>query len=182
MFRTNTVVKVDKAHAEVLYGLVCGQKPTNVLELGLGAGESTDAILRALQQNEQPYQYTLVDNWADHGHRMPDGVMELYGSKVSIVTANEKDFVFQCRDTYDFIFSDADHQHANEWFEYVYDHLLRPEGILLYHDINLLEPFLPNLLEIYYTCIQKKYHFKLFNRNSIPGERCHRGLLAIFKH
>jgi len=55
-------VKVDKAHAETIKGLIYGQKPTKVLELGLGGGESTEAILHALTYNNQYYEYTLVDN------------------------------------------------------------------------------------------------------------------------
>lgn len=35
-FTKNDAVKVDKAHALTLAGLVYGQKPRDVLELGLG--------------------------------------------------------------------------------------------------------------------------------------------------
>lgn len=181
-FKNNYNVKVDKAHALTISGIVYSQKPTKVLELGLGGGESTDSILEALQFNKTPFSYTLVDNWVDYNYQMPDGVIENYGKSINIVTSDEKQFIFSTKDTYDFIFSDADHYHTNEWFDYVYDNLLEKEGILIYHDINLIENCLPNLLEIYYKCIQKGYHHKLFNKNSLPHERCHRGLLVIFKH
>lgn len=175
-------VKVDKAHAQTIAGLVYSQKPIRVLELGLGGGESTDAILEALRQNQQPFDYTLVDNWVDYDYKMPEGVLERYGNHIEIVTSDEKAFVFSTQKTYDFIFSDADHYRTNEWFDYVYDKLLEPEGILIYHDINFFENCLLNLREIFYTCQRRGLHYKLFNRNSIPGERCHRGLLVIFKH
>jgi len=182
MFRKNDAVKVDTAHAITISGLVYGQKPQKVLELGLGGGESTEAILAALKFNEQPFHYTLVDNWVDYNYTMPEGVMEAYGQDINVVTSDEKQFIYSTRETYDFIFSDADHYHTNEWFDYVYDNLLEKEGILLYHDINFFENCLLNLREIFYTCQKRGLHYKLFNRNSLPHERCHRGLLAIFKH
>lgn len=181
-FKNNHNVKVDKAHALTIAGLVYSQKPQTVLEFGLGGGESTDAILEALRYNQSPFSYTLVDNWVDYNYNIPHGVAERYGSDIEIVTSDERDFVFSTTKKYDFIFSDADHYHTNEWFDYVYEHLLNDEGILIYHDINLIENCLPNLLEIYYKCIARNIHHKLFNRNSIYGERCHRGLLVIFKH
>jgi len=181
MFRQNDLVKVDTAHGHVLHGLVCGQKPRKVLELGLGGGESTEFILSALEFNQQECAYTLVDNWVDYDYKIPDGVMERYGNRINVVTSDEKTFVYNCKETYNFIFSDADHYHTNEWFDYVYDNLLEKDGILVYHDINLFENCLPNLLEIYETCKKRGLSHKLFNKNSLPGERCHRGLLAIFK-
>jgi predicted O-methyltransferase YrrM len=181
MFRNNDAVKVDKAHAETIKGLIYGQKPTKVLELGLGGGESTEAILEGLAYNKQKYEYTLVDNWVDYGYKMPEGVMEMYSDRINVVTSDEKEFVFSTKDKYDFIFSDADHYRTNLWFEYVYDNLLEKDGILIYHDINFFEECLLNLREIYYTCVKRNLKFKLFNRNSLPDERCHRGLLVIFK-
>jgi predicted O-methyltransferase YrrM len=182
MFRNNHAVKVDLAHALTIKGLIYGQKPTRVLELGLGGGESTDAILEALKFNQQQFEYTLVDNWVDYDYKMPEGVLENYGESINVVTSNEKDFVYSTKKTYDFIFSDADHYHTNEWFEYVYYNLLEKDGILIYHDINLFENCLPNLLEIYHKCKKLGLPHKLFNKNSLPNERCHRGLLVIFKN
>ena len=181
-FRENDPVKVDKAHALTISGFVYSQKPQRVLELGLGGGESTEAILQALKYNQQPFHYTLVDNWVDYEFKIPEGVQEMYGKDIEIVTSDEKAFIYSTKKTYDFIFSDADHYHTNEWFDYVYDNLLEKEGILIYHDINFFEECLLNLREIFYTCQRRGLHYKLFNKNSLPGERCHRGLLVIFKH
>jgi len=181
MFKQNEYVKVDKAHAEVIKGLVYGQKPKTILEMGLGGGESTDAILEALKYNGQPYNYILVDNWEDHNYTMPEGVMELYSTKVNIVTSSEASFVMSTKERFDFIMSDADHTHAQLWFDYVYDTLLNPDGILIYHDINLFEDTFENLRVILYRCNQRRIKYKLFNKNTVIGERCHRGLLVIFK-
>lgn len=181
MFKNNFIVKVDKAHSDTIKGLVYGQKPQRILELGLGGGESTDAILEALAYNNQTYEYTLVDNWLDFDFKIPYGVMELYSNRLTIVTSDEKEFVFSTKKTYDFIFSDADHNHTNEWFEHVYDNLLEKDGILMYHDVNFFENVFVNLREIYHTCEKRNLKFKLFNKNSLPHERCHRGLLVIFK-
>jgi len=105
----------------------------------------------------------------------------MYADRVKIVTSDEKEFIFSTKNTYDFIFSDADHYRTEQWFEYVYDNLLEKDGILIYHDINFFENCLLNLREIYYICEKRNLKFKLFNKNSLPDERCHRGLLVIFK-
>jgi hypothetical protein len=73
-------------------------------------------------------------------------------NKINIITSDEKDFIFSTQEKYDFIMSDADHHHTNEWFQYVYDNLLLSVGILIYHDVNLfpeIDGSFPNLLEIY---------------------------------
>jgi predicted O-methyltransferase YrrM len=187
-------VKIDVAHAHLITGLVKANKPKTVLEFGIGGGESTDAILEGLEYNQQAYKYTLVDNWYDwmpnNIKGLPDavgecpaGVIEKYGSRIEIVTSPEQKYVFDCDKEFDFIMSDGDHHQADQWFEYVYVNLLNPGGILIYHDINVFnEPnSFPNLINIYTRCQEYGISHQLFNRNSLPTERCQRGLLAIFK-
>jgi predicted O-methyltransferase YrrM len=181
-FGTNEGVKIDVCHAALVMALVSCRKPKTILELGVGGGRSTEAILSGLAYNTQPYEYTLVDNWLDFGGTMPPEVEKKYGKALKIVTADEKDFVFSNPGQYDFIMSDADHNHTNEWFDHVYENLLNTNGILIYHDINLVEDAWPNLRQILLTCIEKKYTHYLFNKSSRPEERCHRGLLVIFKN
>jgi len=186
-------VKIDVAHAHLITGLVKANKPTTVLEFGIGGGESTDAILEGLEYNQQAYKYTLVDNWHDW---MPDimkrvagavgecpaGVIEKYGTRIEIVTSTEQQYVFSCDKTFDFIMSDGDHHNADQWFEYVYENLLNPGGILIYHDVNLFDDdAFKNLITIYTRCQEYGISHQLFNRNSLPEERCQRGLLVIFK-
>jgi predicted O-methyltransferase YrrM len=185
MFGNNENVKIDVCHAHLVAGLVASHKPDKVLELGVGGGRATDNILEAIAYNGNNPSYTLVDNWIDFGRAMPIEVKERYGEKINIVTSDEKDFVFSTKDKYDFILSDADHHHTNEWFRYVYDNLLLPNGILIYHDVNLfpeIDGSFPNLLEILEECKNSNLHHVLFNKSTLPNERCHRGLLVIFKH
>ena len=174
-------VKIDKAHSDLIYGLVVAAKPRSILEFGLGGGESTDSILRAVEFNQNSPTYTLVDNWVDFGGKIPVVVLKRYLNRVNLITAEEKDFVFSTAEKYDFIFSDADHNHTHEWFDHVYDNLLEPDGTLIYHDVDFFETELPNLRQIYFRSAERKLTFHLFNKSSRPEERCSRGLLVIFK-
>lgn len=182
-FGTDENVKIDLAHANLLTALVQTQKPQSVLEIGLGGGQSADAILAGLKYNQQEYTYTLVDNWFDWNGQQPAGVAERYEPQgVKIIVSDERDFVFATDQTFDFIMSDGDHMRAEQWFEYVYSELLNPGGILIYHDINLFDSdAFQNLTVIYEKCQEYKLRYNLFNRNSLPTERCQRGLLVIFK-
>lgn len=179
-FGQDDTIKIDRAHADLLTGLIKAGKPKTVLELGIGGGQATDAILEGLVYNQQPYDYTLVDNWLDFGGVMPPIVAETYGDRVTIVTSGEREFVFSCKEKFDFIMSDADHHHTQEWFEYVYSELLNDDGILIYHDVTLVDQF-PNLIQILHRCQEFNLRHKLFNKDSLPGEMCFRGLLVIFK-
>jgi len=182
-FGTVELVKIDVAHAELLRGLIMSHKPKTILELGVGGGQGTDAMLSGLEYNEQAYDYTLVDNWLDFDYVQPPEVAERYGSRINIVTSGEQEFVFSCNKKFDFIMSDADHHRTDQWFEYVYQNLLNPNGILVYHDVNLVDAdAFHNLAGIYHRCRNDKIPHMLFNRNTKGGERCQRGLLVIFKH
>jgi predicted O-methyltransferase YrrM len=174
-------IKIDIAHANLLTSLICCNKPKSILELGLGGGRSADAIMKGIQYNQNNPTYTLVDNWLDYNYVQPQNFVNTFGGKINIITSDEKSFVYSCTEKYDFILSDADHQHTNEWFEYVFDNLLNNDGILIYHDVSFLPGHYQNLLEIYYKCIERNIKFKLFNKNSLPNEKCERGLMVIFK-
>lgn len=179
---SHPLVKIDIAHANLLAGLVQSNKPKTILEIGLGGGQATDAILGALDYNQQTFEYILVDNWLDWGGIRPPGVNEKYSDRITIIDKDEKDFVVGTDKTFDFIMSDGDHHNADKWFEYVLTNLVNPDGILIYHDINLFDDdAFKNLNEIYTKC--KKYGIRhhLFNKNSRNDERCQRGLLVIFK-
>ncbi len=172
-------VSIDQAHAALLFGLVCSFKPKRILEFGIGAGTSADAILRGIELNRNSPHYMLVDNWQD------DGSWEIGKShmpNITIVSANEKDFVKHSagETNFDFIFSDADHHHTHEWFTEVYDQLLDSPGILIYHDAT--NPDFPNFAAIGEQIAARNLPHVIFNQNSRPGERCDRGLLVIFKN
>jgi predicted O-methyltransferase YrrM len=175
------MVAIDEAHASLLVSLVASRKPSSVLELGFGAGQSCRSILKGLAYNDRPFHFDLVDNWCDFDGRPPEEVSRPDYEKVNFTTADERDFVFACERKYELIFSDADHHHTQDWFEKVYDDLLEREGILIYHDVTNAQLF-PNLLRIYADAVRRDLHHMLFNYNSRPDERCDRGLLVIFKH
>jgi predicted O-methyltransferase YrrM len=192
-FGEDAGVKIDVAHAHLITGLVKANKPQTILEFGIGGGESTDAILEGLEYNQQAYKYTLVDNWHDWMPNImkrvagavgecPAGVIEKYGTRIEIVTSTEQQYVFSCDKKFDFIMSDGDHHNTDRWFEYVYENLLNHGGILIYHDVNLFDAdAFKNLITIYTRCQEYGISHQLFNRNSLPKERCQRGLLVIFK-
>lgn len=181
-FGQDPVVKIDVAHANLLTALVQANKPKTLLEIGIGGGQGTDAILAGLDFNQQSFDFTIVDNWNDWGGQRPSGVTEKYGDRCTIVDSAEKDFVFSTDKKFDFILSDGDHMQADQWFEHVLSELVLPEGILIYHDINLFDAdAFQNLNQIYYRCQDYGLRYHLFNRNSRADERCQRGLLVIFK-
>jgi len=107
-------------------------------------------------------------------------VGEKYTSKINIVTSDEKEFVFSCKQQFDLIMSDADHMRTDQWFEYVYDALLADDGILCYHDVTLTSMF-PNLINIVHKCQELNLRHKVFNKDSLSTEMCFRGFLVIFK-
>lgn len=188
-------VMVDECHGDLIASLVKAHKPHMILELGVGSGFSSKKILEAIDWNEvgeldpsyTKARYTLVDNWADWNGRAPKGIETLANHpSCTFIPSNEINFVFGTRDKYDFIFSDADHWNADKWFDYVYTRLLKPGGILIYHDVCIVEPpvkelTFPNLALIYERCKELSIPCKIFNKSSRKEERCWRGLLVIFK-
>jgi len=181
-FGHNEIVKIDKCHSDLIFGLLVSQKPESILEFGIGGGQSTDSILKAIEDNQKKPRYVLVDNWCDFGGICPQVVLDKYASKLNLITSSEEDYTYSCKEKFDFIFSDGDHNNANKWFEYTYENILKENGILIYHDISLSESDFPNLREIYNICLYKNIHHILFNKNNKANERCQRGLLVIFKH
>jgi predicted O-methyltransferase YrrM len=175
------MVAIDEAHASLVTSLVACRKPRTLLELGFGAGQSCRSILNGLAFNGFSYSFDLVDNWLDFGGKPPAEIAKPDYASVKFTTLDEKAFVFSCKRTFEFIFSDADHHHTQEWFEHVYDNLLGPEGVLIYHDVTNSQLF-PNLISIYTDAVRRDLHHMLFNYNSRPDERCDRGMLVLFKH
>lgn len=180
---------VDQCHLDLTYGLIRAHKPRSVLELGVGSGRTTATLIKAIKDNgdEKNTEITLVDNWNDWNGTKPTHILEEIESHVNIIEKPERDFVFDTRQTWDFIFSDADHWHTDKWFDYVYDRLLNNNGVLIYHDVSKAEGFpekelrFPNLYNILVKCRQRGIAHAHFDRCSIQDERCYRGFLVIFK-
>lgn len=174
-------VRIDTAHANLLFGLVCAHKPARVLEFGFGGGRSAQAILDALEANGNDAQYLLVDNWADWCGVMPVEafrfVTQHHRQGFQIMDIDEWTFVAQCDEQFDFIMSDADHFNTHRWFEDVYDRLLAPGGILVYHDCRNF----PGIASITLACERERLRHVVFDKSSKSGEACERGLLVIFK-
>jgi hypothetical protein len=118
------LVKIDANHAKFVRALVACHKPRP--ELGFGAGKTTHAILGGLDYNGQQYEYTVVDNWMDFGGTPPaETRMPLYPG-TNFVTCSERDFVFSCQATYEFVSSAADHHNTQKSFDNVYQHIVAP--------------------------------------------------------
>jgi predicted O-methyltransferase YrrM len=178
ILQTNPIVAIDDNHVQLIKSLVMCNKPKTILEIGIGSGIVTKAVIDASRYNNISTFITCVDNFLDWGGKPPVGLVDLLNECTSFVRSNEKDFIYSTAEKYDFIVSDADHQHTHEWVSKTYD-LLNTGGILIYHDVTNKE--YPNLYEIVRYVQRYNINHVLLNRSSLPNERCERGLLVIFK-
>lgn len=189
--------EIDVAHAKLIDGLVRAFKPVNILEFGFGGGRSHNAIAMGALFNANQPKYTLVDSWLDNGGTPPDDLHLSVNrhslnhkhhdrtantfSHFAVVTSQESDFVRKAcsdPDRYDFIMSDADHQHTHEWCGEVYTHMLASPGLLIYHDVNGAYPGLANV-EGWLKA--RGAQTMVFNKNTREEEHCDRGLLVVYK-
>ena len=187
-------VAVDDCHIDLVKSFIKSHKPSSILELGVGSGNTTKGIIEAVRYNESKKtipgyktpRITLVDNWVDWGFKKPPIIEELKDI-VNVVESGEMEFIFKTRERYDFIFSDADHWNTDKWFDYVYDRVLNDNGILFYHDVSTMNPLpdndlrFPNLEQILIKCKQRGISHVHLDKSSMEHERCFRGLLIIFK-
>lgn len=172
------LVAIDANHIELVASLIKAQKSKRILELGFGSGKCTNAIVSAIDHNSSPVIYDVVDNWQDNGGTAwarPETLSDC----IRFHNLSEEDYVSGCKEKYDFILSDGDHNNSDRWFDRVYNELLMLNGILIYHDVTQRD--FPNLHNIYTACVEFRIPHVLFNRSSLPSERCDRGLLVIFK-
>ncbi len=175
LFQTADGVPMDDNHIALIKSLVTCSKPMAILELGIGSGAVTSALLEAMAYNRNGVTLTCVDNFTDWGGDAPDGMKDL---PVNLVVQSEREFVASCRDRFDFIVSDADHDRSNEWIAGTLA-LLSEGGIAVFHDVS--NPDYPNLLSIIQHVKSNGMSHVVFNKSSIPDERCHRGILVVFK-
>jgi predicted O-methyltransferase YrrM len=169
-------VAVDLAHNALLLGAVASLKPDQVLELGLGAGYTSQAILQALTWNQKG-RLTIVDNWYDWQGTEPPHAQPFREAGVMIVISDEGSFVKRCKaNAYDFLVSDADHVRSHLWLD---EHLriVRPGGLMFFHDTANAD--FPNLAEIVAGVQKRKLCHYHFTATSRPDERCHRGWLMV---
>jgi predicted O-methyltransferase YrrM len=176
-----SLIGIDECHCSLIYGLVVAQKPARVLEFGYGAGNSFRAIQNGLQYNENGAIHVLVDDWSQWG-----GVSKSHlqlrprYTAVEVNTCTEQEYIAKAGFVipFDFIVSDADHQHSGESFWTVYDKLLRLGGILIYHDVTNADSPDSQILK---EAADHRLRCALFNSCSRSDERCERGLFVIFK-
>ncbi len=168
--------EIDLAHNCLVFGAVLSSKPTRALELGIGEGYATRAIMYALKYNQKG-RLTSVDNWHDWKGREPshiDGLRRL-GVRVC-APVDEGDFVrSQPDNSYDFLMSDGSHKHAGEWAEDVF-RIMKPGSVMFFHDVNSDRPSLKRYLEL--SKEMGLFHF-MFSENSLESEKCGRGLFMV---
>jgi predicted O-methyltransferase YrrM len=177
IYQTNPIVAMDHNHIELIGSLIKCNKPKTVLEIGIGSGLVTKTIIDSFSFNEMEIRLTCVDNFIDWNGNTPLG-FETYMDIINFISKDERTFIHECNSTYDFIISDADHHHTNEWIDKTLN-ILNPGGILIYHDVTNKD--FVNLYSIINYVQQHKLNHFLFNKNSKPTERCDRGLLIINK-
>jgi predicted O-methyltransferase YrrM len=169
---------MDVAHAALIVSMVLSARPARVLELGIGPGYLTKALLLALRSNGRG-TLTSVDSWYDWSGRRPDHIAELQSLGAEVVCSSEESFVRSCaRAQFEIIVSDADHFRSHEWFEDTL-RLLTAEGVAFFHDTNQPRAF-PGLATL--PSRARALGFPCRHYTSSRGEdRCDRGLLVVLK-
>lgn len=166
---------MDAAHAALVYGLVAASKPQYVLELGIGQGALTQAILQALQFNEYG-RLTSVDNLSIFGGTQPDHFPFLMQLGAQIVIRDEKDFCENIAkdDTFDLLVADADHSfdHMNS-----YSRIVKTEGIILIHNTGFDGE--QGFRYPFEWAANNDYPYRLFQTSSRKDENCGRGILMV---
>lgn len=177
IYKTDPIVAMDNNHINFIYSLMVCAKPKKVLEIGVGSGLVTNALLKGFEYNNLEVDLTCVDNFYDWNGVAPEG-FDTFSDRIRFINSSERDFTHEHKETYDFIVSDADHHHANEWIDLTVG-LLNPGGALICHDVT--NPQFRNLYGIVSYAESKNLTHIIFNKSSLPHERCERGLIVIFK-
>jgi len=168
---------IDLPHAILIYGALVSAKPDRVLEIGIGTAFITRALLDGVAYNGKG-SITCVDSFYDLGTNLSQENVDSLKEKVTLIAPKtEHDFVHETSaNSYDFLVSDGDHDHAGEWADKVFE-IMAPNSFCFFHDVN--HPHYTNL-QAYHVRAKEfgKPHF-LFTQNSREDERCDRGLLMI---
>ncbi len=176
---THPDVMMDDCHIDLIHALVLSAKPKSILEIGIGSGATTLAMLDAVKMNGNDAFLYSVDNFGDWNGQTPEGFDRLMGQRnFYFIEAKEEDFVKGIKCPYDFVVSDADHAHTGEWFKETLA-LVNPGGILIYHDAT--SPHCPSVCSVVDQARAMGLPLMIFNKSSQPWEQCERGLLIIKK-
>ncbi len=177
---TNSYQAIDFSHALFVAGLLASQKPTDVLELGVGSGYLTQVLLSALSANMRG-QLTSVDNFIDWEKSKPAHIIALQkkypGWKLAI--GDESEFLRRAPTAaYDCVVSDGDHpngyQNAPEVFR-----VCRVGGAIVFHDTN--SDLFRLLARLPARCRALGFPCAHFIARSRPDENTHRGMLVVWK-
>ncbi len=169
-------VAIDRSHALLLFGALVSRKPERVLELGIGSGFVSWALVYGIRYNGRG-SLTSVDSWLDWKGTEPPVAEALRREGVNVVApVSEEEFVRKSpSDRYDFLVSDADHRRSGSWID---EHLriTRHDAFLFFHDTNHEDRFRGlHAIERRIAALQLP-HFH-FTESSRPDERCERGWL-----
>ena len=174
-------VIMDDCHIDLIHALVLAAKPISILEIGVGNGAVTKALIRAALINDNRAGITLVDGFNDWNFDRPEGFDKIE-NHVEFVKSQEREFIMSALANgkkYDFIVSDADHAHCGEWAEATVG-IVEAGGILIYHDADSIHfPSVKRSVEI---AMKAGMSAIMFNKNSHLWEQCHRGLCVLQKY
>jgi predicted O-methyltransferase YrrM len=166
---------VDLCHAITIFGMAVSAKPKSILELGVGTGLVTDALLNAIEYN-QCGQLTCLDSWLDYGGKEPDFWEGFRQRGADLQVSHELAFLQGTpNNTYDFLMSDADH--GATWIDQHF-RVTNPGAICFFHDTNSPQEY-PSLHAIIDLVKANGWSHQHFVLNSRDDERCHRGLLMV---
>jgi len=169
-------VAIDRSHALFLFGALVSRKPHNVLELGIGSGYVSWALLYGIRYNGRG-ALTSVDNWLDWKGTEPPVAEALRREGVRVVAPlSEEEFVKSSpSDLYDFLVSDADHRRSGSWID---EHLriTTHDAFLFFHDTNHEDRF-RGLKAIEARIRDLRLPHFHFTESSRPDEHCERGWL-----
>lgn len=177
-FPSTNAVAMDLAHVALIVSVVLAKKPDAVLELGVGSGGLTRALLAAIRYNQKG-ALTSVDNFCDWGGTKPSHIEDLESAGARIVEADEGAFLADASpNQFDIIISDGDHVNALFHIERVFA-VARENAVLFFHDTNNPDHARLSKIEpLVRAAGIPSYHFTEISR---PDERTDRGLLAVVK-
>ena len=168
-------ISIDAAHGALMYGIIVAQKPSVVLELGIGLGYSTRILVEAVRYNKVGEIY-CVDNWIVSNGAEPPWAEELRKQGVKIIApVEEEQFCTACQDNFcDFLFSDADHGRSPEWLHH-HLRITKPNGFMFFHDTA--HPDYPAL----WVLEERVKHLPAFHfrAKSREDEETQRGILMV---
>lgn len=177
--KTHSDVQIDECHISLIAALVGAAKPKTILEIGVGTGATTMALVRAANANANEAKVLLVDGFNDWHFKKPEGFDEIRPF-VAFEQAQEKDFVQDAARQgrkFDFIVSDADHAHTGEWANETVS-LVADGGILIFHDAA---PHCPSVMQAVGVAQASGMVSMFFSKKSHPHERCERTLCVLQK-